>query len=94
VRDVVDYTVDASDRLQPLADLRGKFLSVFAGRTMTMYQVYFEYEHLASTPFIKANYKQVLYELYAEGRITASRKPQRAATFADDISVSFRPVTS
>ena len=79
--------------LQPLTDLRGKILSVFAGRTMTMYQVYFEYEHLASTPFIKTNYKQVLYELFAEGRITASRKPQRSVTFADDIVVAFPPVT-
>lgn len=75
--------------LQPLTDLKGKILRTFAGKTMSMHQVYFDYEHLASTPFVKTNYKQVLYELYAEGKITASRKPKRAGTFADDIIVNF-----
>jgi hypothetical protein len=78
--------------LQPLTELRGKLLTTFAERTMTMHQVYFEYEHLASTPFIKKNYKQVLYDLYEEGAITASRKPQRAGSFADDIFVTFPKV--
>jgi hypothetical protein len=32
---------------QPLNDLKGKLLCVFAERTMTMYQVYYENEHLA-----------------------------------------------
>ena len=58
---------------------------------MSMQQIYFDYEHIALTPFVKTNYKQVLYELYADGKITASRKPQRPGTFADDIIVVFPP---
>lgn len=59
------------------------------GTPLTTHQVYFEYEHMASTPFIKKNYKQVLYDLYSERKLTASRKPQRPGTFADDIAVAF-----
>lgn len=73
--------------LQPLTDLKKKLPRKFAGRTMTMYEIYFEYEHLATTPFIKKNYKQALLDLESDGKIAA--EPHRKNTFADHVKVTF-----
>jgi three-Cys-motif partner protein len=75
--------------LQPLTDLKGKLLHVFAERTMTMYQVYYEYEHRADTPFVKKNYKTVLLELELEGKIQAA--PHKRNSFGDKVMVTFPP---
>ncbi|MCF8534169.1 MAG: three-Cys-motif partner protein TcmP [Reyranella sp.] len=81
--------------LQPLTDLMKGLLKEFAGKTLTMHDIYFKYEHLATTPFIKKNYKAVLGELETEGKITADppakKRPMRsgARTFGDTTKVTF-----
>ena len=42
---------------------------------MSMQQIYFDYEHIALTPFVKTNYKQVLYDStqMVKSRLLASR---------------------
>jgi three-Cys-motif partner protein len=78
---------------RPLDDLEGMLLERFAGRTMTMLQV-FE-EHNVDTPYIKKNYKDVLTKMEMEGTITAvpphsSRKKIKGVpTCADTVKVTF-----
>jgi three-Cys-motif partner protein len=77
------------------AELEGSLLARFAGRTMTMLQV-FE-EHNVDTPYIKKNYKDVLTKMELEGTISAipphdSRQKRKGeVTFADTVKVTFPP---
>jgi hypothetical protein len=72
---------------RPLDDLADDLLSRFAGRTLTMQQVY--EQHNIGTPYIKPNYKKALLQLEAEGKIQAQPARRRAGTFGDDVVVRF-----
>lgn len=78
---------------RPLHELGQMLLNEFAGRKMTMKQVYDE--HHVERPFIKKNYKDALSKLETEGKITAfppaEKRPKRkdVPTFADVVLVKF-----
>lgn len=74
---------------RPLDDLRGMLLNRFAGRTLSMREIY--EQHSVDTPFLARNYKAVLTEMEKDGAVqTAGRKSNRG--FADDIRVTFPPL--
>ena len=50
-----------------------------------MYEIY--EQHNVDTPYIKKNYKIVLWELEKEGKITASS--HRKGTFGDPVKATF-----
>lgn len=70
---------------RPLDELGDMLLKEFAGRELTMLEIF--QQHNVNRPFVKRNYKQVLLQLEAQGRIKAS--PHRRNTFADRVIVSF-----
>lgn len=74
---------------RPLDDLEEMLLSEFAGRTMTMREV-FDAHHVGR-PFLSRNYKDVLKKLEREGKIAADppAEERKADTFADRVSVTF-----
>jgi three-Cys-motif partner protein len=78
---------------RPFSDLEDMLLTQFAGRTLTMHEIY--ERHNVGTPFIKANYKKVLTEMEAANKITADppaerrRKINGEVTFADGVVVTF-----
>ncbi len=80
---------------RPLSDLRDLLLEHFAGRTLSMKQV-FE-KHQVGTPFVKKNYKDVLRQMEEEGVIVAQppaeqrRMREGKRTFADEVMVTFPP---
>ncbi|MYA56940.1 three-Cys-motif partner protein TcmP [Candidatus Poribacteria bacterium] len=80
---------------RPLDDLANMLLENFAGRTMTMKQIYDQ--HNIGTPYLDYNYKHVLTNLEIEGKIQAeppaSKRPKRKGkiTFADRVKVTFLP---
>jgi hypothetical protein len=67
-------------------DLEDKLTVAFAGRSLTMEQIY--HEHNVDTPYTKNNYKTALANLLQAKRITTDRAP-RAGSFADNIVVTF-----
>ncbi|SFU74568.1 MULTISPECIES: three-Cys-motif partner protein TcmP [unclassified Methylobacterium] len=79
---------------RPIAALANDLAVRYAGRTMTMKQIY--EAHNVNTPFVERNYKRVLNEMENAGRITASppaaerqmRKGER--TFGENVTVTFR----
>jgi three-Cys-motif partner protein len=79
--------------VRPLDELEGMLLEQFAGRTMTVVQV-FE-AHNVDTPYIKKNYKDVLTKMEQDGTIradpphTVRRKRKGEATCADTVQVTF-----
>jgi three-Cys-motif partner protein len=73
---------------KPIERLAAELLEVFAGRSITMLQVY--NEHHVDTPFIKNNYRAALLELESKGLITAGRA-KRAGTFAENVVAIFPP---
>jgi three-Cys-motif partner protein len=97
---VPTFAYNPADRTQKLlfglgspAELEGSLRERFAGRSMTMLQV-FE-EHNVDTPYIKKNYKDVLTRMEQEGTITAvpphTARPKRKGevTCADTVRVTF-----
>lgn len=70
--------------LERLAD---EIATTFAGRTITMVQVY--NTHHVDTPFIKKNYKEALTALERAERIEV--EPHRAGSFGDNVVVTFPP---
>ena len=70
---------------RPLDDLGNMLLQDFAGRTLTMREIY--KQHNVDRPFIKKNYKDVLKQLEEHQKITSS--PHRKNTFADNVRVTF-----
>jgi hypothetical protein len=93
-----------SGLLKPLDELGDMLVERFAGRTLSMIDIFAEHNRL--TPgntnnyimkFTDKNYKDVLNKLELAGKITASkpyalRKTRnREKTFADDIMVTFPP---
>jgi three-Cys-motif partner protein len=83
-----DYVLRSFELVQPLDELEAQLLNDFAGRTLTMNEIY--EEHSVGKDFLKNNYKQALWNLLSRGEIEASPKP-RKYTFADHISASFPP---
>ena len=70
---------------RPLDDLGDMLLKEFAGRKLTMQQIY--EGHNVGRPFIKKNYKQVLSQLEETGTIAASN--HKKGTFGDNVLVTF-----
>jgi three-Cys-motif partner protein len=82
-----------SNFLKPLDSLAVELLERFSGKRMTMLDVYDR--HQVDTPFIKANYKEALRNLEANGQIkTDPPAPKRKIikgqrSFADSVIVTF-----
>ncbi len=80
---------------KPLDDLEDMLLDEFAGKTMTMLEVY--EKHHVGKRYIKTNYKESLKNLESQGKITVDppaskrRKNKGQTTFADDVKVTFPP---
>lgn len=70
---------------RPLDKLADELLIKFAGRTMSMIDVYDE--HHVDTPFISKNYKDALTALEKQKRIDTD--PHKPGTFADHVVVRF-----
>lgn len=70
---------------RPLDDLQEMLLQEFAGKTLSMKEIY--EQHNVDRPYTKQNYKQVLMKLEEQGKIRASQ--HRARTFGDSVTVSF-----
>ena len=70
---------------RPLDDLGDMLLQDFAGRSLTMREIY--EQHNVDRPFIKKNYKDVLKQLEEHKKITSSQ--HRKSTFADNVRVTF-----
>lgn len=82
---------DPSLRLElsrPLDELEDQLLNDFAGRTLTMNDIY--EQHSVGKPFLKEHYKQVLINLEIKEYIEArSTKRRRKNTFADHVLAIF-----
>lgn len=78
---------------RPLDDLAEILLKNFAGRTMTMKQIYDH--HNVGTSYISRNYKDILIKLEAEKKIQTDPQAnkRRKGTFADRVKVTFPPKT-
>lgn len=80
---------------RPLDDLAEILLTEFAGRTMTMKQIFDR--HNVGTRYVSGNYKEILAKLESEGKIQteppANKRPKRKGevTFADRVKVTFPP---
>jgi three-Cys-motif partner protein len=76
---------------RPLDALEEMLLERFAGRTLTMDQIY--HSHHANYRYIRKNYRDALLKLEAEGKITTAttKKKRPAGTFGPDIHVTFPP---
>jgi hypothetical protein len=77
---------------RPLDDLEQMLLTKFAGRTVTVEQVY--QEHNIGTPYIEKNYKDVLRKLEAKGKIIAKvpatqRKKYKGEVTVNNVSFTF-----
>ncbi|MCI0487899.1 MAG: three-Cys-motif partner protein TcmP [Blastocatellia bacterium] len=78
---------------RPLDELTDMLLNSFAGRTLTMLQIY--NEHHVGRQYIKSNYKDALKELEAKGAIMTDppaekrKKLRGKPTFAETVRVSF-----
>ncbi len=76
---------------RPLDELESLLLQHFAGRTLTMKEVY--EQHHVDTPYIEKNYKEALRNLEQQGKIVADppADKRRKGTFADTVKVTFAP---
>ena len=72
---------------RPLDDLEEMLLGKFAGRTVTMNEIY-EAHHLGSR-FIKKNYKDCLKQMEVSKLITCEPSKRKTGTFADTVKVTF-----
>lgn len=74
---------------RPLDDLEQMLLDEFAGRTLSMKQIFDA--HQVGRPYLPKNYKAVLTKLERENRVTANppASKRRANTFADSVQVTF-----
>ncbi|MDD5224084.1 MAG: three-Cys-motif partner protein TcmP [bacterium] len=78
---------------RPLDDLENMIMSEFAGKSLTMKEIYFE--HNVGRPYLKNNYKKVLLKLESEGKIITyppsdqRRKIKGESTFSDGVIVIF-----
>jgi three-Cys-motif partner protein len=72
---------------RPLSALEAMLMKEFAGEELSMFDIY--KMHNVDTPYIKKNYKKVLGQLEAAGKIKAG--PHKRNTFADHVTVTFPP---
>lgn len=83
------------DLARPLDDLAEMLLDEFAGRRMTVADVY--NAHHVGRRYIKANYKDILVQLESEGRIAVSPpaaqrlKRKGKPTMAETVTITFPP---
>jgi three-Cys-motif partner protein len=73
-----------------LDDLEDDLTVAFAGRTVSMIDIY--HEHNLGRPYIKKNYKAALLNLEEAGRIQTTPSKRKKGTFADGVAVLFPPV--
>ena len=85
LREVKQFRLLAELVPRPLDELASMLLEGFAGRTMTMNEIY--REHNVGRPYIEGNYKQALLKLEADGKICASE--HRKNTFVGHVLVTF-----
>jgi len=82
---------------RPLEALADDLAKSFAGRTLTMDQVY--QGHHVDTPFIRRNYKEALGDLESAGRVQCDppadrrRKVGGKPTFGDSVRIAFPQVS-
>lgn len=78
---------------RPLDDLENMLLDEFAGKTLTMSEVY--EQHNVGKRYIERNYKDVLLKLEEQGKIITEPSKRRIVkgekTFADTVKVTFPP---
>jgi three-Cys-motif partner protein len=74
---------------RPLADLEGMLLSEFAGRSLTIKEVFDH--HNVGRPYIRRNYSDILLSLEAREIIQTlpSSEERRKGTFADHVRITF-----
>lgn len=78
---------------RPLDDLEAMLLNDYAGRSLTMRQIY--EEHSIDRPYLPKNYKDVLKKLEAQASITTDppatqrKKIKGEVTFGDNVTVQF-----
>jgi hypothetical protein len=74
---------------QPLSKLKQVLMRKFAGRQVTLKQIY--EEHSVDTPYLEKNYREALQELETAGRVEArsSKGTRRAGTFPEHVVVRF-----
>ncbi len=70
---------------RPLDDLEDSLAADYAGKTLTMQQIY--ENHNVGTPYTKRNYKDALMKLESDGRIRV--KQHRKNSFGDNVVVAF-----
>ena len=68
---------------RPLDDLEQMLLHAFAGRTLTVRQIFDG--HQVGRPYLLKNYKAVLLNLERTGRITTDPAKRKANTMADHV---------
>ncbi|MCE9525680.1 MAG: three-Cys-motif partner protein TcmP [Planctomycetales bacterium] len=82
---------------RPLDDLEEMLLETFAGKTLTLEQIY--QQHNYGRRYIRKNYKEVLSKMEIAGKIVADppkekrRKLKGEVTFADHVKVTFKEGT-
>jgi len=76
-----------SQLASPLDELEEMLLKDFAGKTITMEDIY--KRHNIDRPFIKKNYKDTLLKLESSEKITAEK--HRKNSFGDKVKVTFPP---
>jgi three-Cys-motif partner protein len=77
---------------RPLEDLEAMLLESFAGKTMTMKEIYDQ--HHVGKPYISSNYKEALKNLERQEKIIVTDplgKKRRKGTFSDHLQVAFPP---
>lgn len=74
---------------RPLDELEGLLMAEFAGKTLTMEQIY--ERHNLGQPYIESNYKVALKSLETKGKIIADppAERRRRGTFGSDVLVTF-----
>jgi three-Cys-motif partner protein len=80
---------------RPLDDLEGMLLTEYAGRRVSMEDIY--RQHSVNRPFLSKNYKEVLGKLADEGKIdtfNSKGKARRNGTFANHIHAIFPEETT
>ncbi len=70
---------------RPLDELEQMLLAKFAGRSVTLEQVY--EEHNVDTPYIEKNYKDVLRNLEAAGKIIADKPATERRKYRGEVTV-------
>ena len=88
LREVRQFPLLAGLAPRPLDELSSTLLETYAGRTMTMKEIYVD--HNVGRPYIESNYKRALLKLEGDGKIVASE--HRKNTFGGHVQVTFPAV--